>query len=161
MRNKGRHLCFGRDQNWQLKAGVESEIALWGWHISQPIVDFKTQEVRNKFRGEIDVQMCQPQRAISLSTPAYSCQFRSLPKHKCLPLFRMTKIREKKLGTFCKNNQKRLKGADLWQIRFCWLKYLSTLSNSMFSPFSHFQSFINTKYAKLQLALLSTKIISR
>ena len=28
----------------------------------------KTQEVRNKFRGEIDTQMCQPQRAISLST---------------------------------------------------------------------------------------------
>ena len=29
MRNQGRHLCFGRDRNLV----VESEIALWGWHI--------------------------------------------------------------------------------------------------------------------------------
>ena len=70
-------------------------------------MDFKTQEVRNKFRGEIDTaQMCQPQRAISLST-LLTAKFRSLPKHKCLPLFRMTKIRQKKLGSFFKNNQKR------------------------------------------------------
>ena len=35
MRNKGRHLCFGRDRNLAAvsRSRVESEIALWGWHI--------------------------------------------------------------------------------------------------------------------------------
>ena len=133
--------------------------------------------------------MCQPQRVISLSTLLLltAAKFRSLPKHKCLPLFRMTKIRQKKMGSFCKNNQKTLKGANsgLYQSTnaypyFAWQKSgeknwlffakiakkkkkthrCRLLANSIlfikvqFLLFSHFQSFINTKYAKLQLALL-------
>merc|ERR1711971_1253865 len=55
--------------------------------------------------------MCQPQRAISLSTLLLltAAKFRSLPKHKCLPLFRMTKIRQKNWVGFTKITKKYFK----------------------------------------------------